>query len=65
MKPISLEDVSIDSITKEVRIRASHYNRKQATYPEIMAYVKETYNLSVSTLQIAQIKKELPSYLPY
>lgn len=30
MKPISPEDVSIDSITNEVRIRASHYNRKQA-----------------------------------
>ena len=58
MKPISSEDVSIDSITKEVRIRASHYNRKQATYPEIMSYVKETYNLSVSTLQIAQVKRE-------
>ena len=29
MKTISLEDVSIDSITNEVRISASHYNSKQ------------------------------------
>lgn len=54
--PIVKEKVPRAPIKRKVGIS---YNRKQPTYSQIKNYIKDTYNMNVSSLYIAQAKKEL------